>query len=374
MTLKPLSPGDRIESPTVSRRLVLGGLAAPLLPASAMIPAAGAEAATLQKVAGKAKMLFGSAVWADHLRDDRRYRETLAKECGILTPEVALNWEILEPEQGRFDFAGADSIANFAKATGKTIHGHSLIWHLGIPGWGAQALNDQRDWAIVRRFISSVMPRYGAVTRSWDVVNEAIEPGDGRDDGLRKSPYLNAFGPDYVRRAFEDARIAAPQATLFLNDYGLEYDFPEEEARRRAVLRLLERLKRSGAPIGGLGIQGHLDLSKQARFNDRILADFLNDVGNLGLQVRISELDVKEEDRSLSVEQRDQAVADAARRFLDVALANRVVGSVTCWGITDRYSWLNTPGTINRGLPYDQDFAPKPLYAAIKSSLIQRIK
>lgn len=358
------------------RQFLSGALAVPGLlcaarPAAAALVRARPE--TLQEMAGAAHMLFGSAVWASNLADDSAYRTALARQCGIVTPEAELNWVILEPQRGRLDFTGADSIAAFAKATTKTMHGHSLLWHLSIPDWGAEALAEQPDWGIVRRFLSSVVPRYGEVTNTWDVVNEAIEPGHGRADGLRISPYLTAFGPDYIRRAFEDAHMFAPGATLFLNEYGLEYDFPEEEARRAAVLRLLKSLKRSGAPVGGFGLQGHLDLAKQEHFNAKVLADFLDRVGALGLQVRISELDVKEADRNSPIERRDALVGDAAARFLDIALANRAVGSVSCWGISDRYSWLNEPGVINRGLPLDAEFAPTPFFAALKSALARRI-
>ena len=355
------------------RAAVCGALAAPFV-ASAVVARSSAEPPipTLQEIAGDAGMLFGSAASADPLARDSTYRTALARQCGILTPEFQLNWNIVEPARGRLDFTGADAIASFAKATSKTIHGHSLIWHLGIPGWGADALAEQPDWGLVRRFMASVVPRYADVAGSWDVVNEAIEPLDGRSDGLRASPYLKAFGADYVRRAFEDAHTLAPKALLFLNEYGLEYDFPEEAQRRSALLRLLESLRRSGAPIAGLGVQGHLDLAKQDRFNGRVVADFLNEVGSLGLQVRISEFDVKEADVTLPIPRRDQLVADAAERFLDVALANRAVGSVTSWGISNRYSWLNQPNLINRGLPLDSDFAPSPLYGVLARAFAGR--
>lgn len=122
------------------------------------------------------------------------------------------------------------------------------------------------------------------------------------------------------------------------------------------------------------GLQGHLDLAKQEHFNGKVLADFLDQIGGLGLEVRISELDVKEADRNLPLERRDALVADAVTGFLDVALANRAVGSVSCWGISDRYSWLNEGGIINRGLPLDPDFAPTPFFAAVSSALARRIR
>ena len=54
----------------------------------------------------------------------------------------------------------------------------------------------------------------------------------------------------------------------------------------------------------------------------------------------ISELDVKEYQYVLSVEQRDARVADETRRYLDVALGQPAVRGVTTWGLSDRHSWL----------------------------------
>jgi endo-1,4-beta-xylanase len=351
----------------LSRRAVLAGLAAAPLVAAA--PAIGTAA--LQDVAGTAGMMFGAAVRASTLAD-AAFRAAVVRECGSITPELELKWAWLEPKQGQLDFYDADQIAGFAAATGKAMHGHALLWHRSIAGWAAQALADKPDWSIVRRFLASVIPRYGTVARTWDVVNEPIDPGH-RMDGLRPSPFLQAFGPDYIRRALEDARLFAPHATLFINDYGLDYDLPWQRDKRYLLLKLLEGLKHAGAPIQGIGLQAHLELAHQAAFNERVLADFLNELGGLGLQVRISELDVKEADRSLPLAERDRRVAEATGRYLDVALDNRAVGSVTCWGLSDRHSWLNPPGgAINRGLPLDPLFAPTPMHAAIAAAFARR--
>ena len=353
--------------PLLGRRAVLAGVAGlPLL--------AAASAGGMQDRAGRAGMLFGAAATAAHLGSDAAFRAAITRECGSITPEIELKWAYLEPAQGHLDFADADRLASFAASTGKTMHGHALLWHKSIAPWAADALSGQPDWAIVRRFLSSVIPRYGNVTRTWDVVNEPMDMGH-RMDGLRPSPYLLAFGPDYIRRALEDARLFAPKVALFVNEFGLDYDLPWERDKRYLFLKLLERLKTAGAPIDGVGLQAHLDLSHQSAFSEKVLADFLNALGGLGLQIRISELDVKEADIALSVAERDRRVADAVQRYLDVALDNRAVGSVTCWGLSDRYSWLAPPGGkagLNRGLPLDGDLRPKAMYHAVSGAYARR--
>ncbi|QNA83288.1 endo-1,4-beta-xylanase [Sphingomonas sp. So64.6b] len=351
-----------------SRRSVLAGVAA--VPLVAAVPVG---SPTLQEAAGRAGMLFGAAMRANVIASDAALRTAVARECGVITPELELKWAWIEPQQGRFVFRDADRIAAFASTTGKTMHGHALLWHQSIPPWVAQVLADRPDWTIMRRFMAAVMPRYAATVRTWDVVNEPMEMGH-RMDGLRPSPFLQAFGPDYIHRALDEARQAAPRATLFINEYGLSHDLPWQRDKRYLLLKLLEGLKRAGAPVDGVGIQAHLELVDQSSFRERVLADFLDELGNLGLQVRISELDVKEADLTATVPVRDRRVADAVGAYLDVALDNRAVGSVTCWGLTDRYSWLDEGRNVgNRGLPLDRDFVPKPVYDAIRRAFERRL-
>ena len=67
---------------------------------------------------------------------------------------------------------------------------------------------------------------------------------------------------------------------------------------------------------------------------------------------------------------RDRAVADTARRFLDVALDNPATRTVLTWGLSDRYvdppdEWrLKLAGFRYRKTPYDAAMAPRPSWRA----------
>jgi endo-1,4-beta-xylanase len=112
-----------------------------------------------------------------------------------------------------------------------------------------------------------------------------------------------------------------------------------------------------------------------------VLGRFLKEIADLGLFIVISELDVKEHDYVLPMDQRDARVADETRRYLDVTLDQPAVRGLTTWGLSDRHSWLqvtkddfarypdawkdgSSPG-LNRGLPFDSSMKPKPMYRAI---------
>ena len=73
---------------------------------------------------------------------------------------------------------------------------------------------------------------------------------------------------------------------------------------------------------------------------------------------------------------RDQKVADETRRYLETMLAFPQVRGVVTWGLSDRHSWLSEPpqrqyadAPPNRGLPYDVDYRPKPMYHALSDAL-----
>ena len=203
-------------------------------------------------------------------------------------------------------------------------------------------------------------------------------------DGLRESIFLAVFGPEYINRALEQARIFAPHAQLMINEFGFEYDLPEERDRRYLMLKLLERLRRANAPLDAPWRSSALGFAQRAcRGADD--CDLLPDVANLGSPIYITELDVKESDYAASAEVRDRMVADEVRRYLDVVLSQRGVNGVTTWGLSTRHSWLKVtpedyarfPGAwtngggpgVNRGLPFDSSMRPTPMYFALRDAL-----
>jgi len=335
---------------------------------------------SLNALAKKRGRFFGTAVRTDKIWNDPAYRTAVIGECGSITPEVALKWDFVEPQEGELTFDPMNSIMGFAEANDLDVHGHTLLWYNSMPPWAARKILETRDWTIINNHFANVLRTYKGKIKYWDVINEPIEAGK-RWDGLRDGVMLQAFGPDYIDHALRSARIYAPDAKLMINDFGFEYDTYDENDRRWLLLRLVEKLKKAGAPLDGIGLQAHLDLAKGSLASKKI-ADFLVELRNFGVKIIISELDVKEYDYALPAEQRDQRVADHAKQYLEVVLAEPAVIGLTCWGLTDRYSWLDaTDGDykrlrgpreqtgLNRGLPYDANYGRKPLYYTIRNAL-----
>jgi len=286
-------------------------------------------------------LIYGAAVNKDFLSSDPQLAKSVARECVMIVPEKELKWNILRPTPSSFNFAPGDWLANFARTYGLQFRGHTLVWHESLPKWFHKTINRENARQLLEEHITKVVKHYAGNIHSWDVVNEAIDVKHGRTDGLRGTPWLQFLGRDYIEIAFRAAAKADPKAMLVYNDYGLQYDTPEHEARRNAVLKLLKHLKSKGTPIHALGIQSHLS-AEETRFHPQKFQEFLSEVASLDLKILITELDVRDQKLPQDIKIRDQIVAGVYEDYLSVVLAEPAVISVLTWGLSDRYTWLST--------------------------------
>jgi endo-1,4-beta-xylanase len=96
----------------------------------------------------------------------------------------------------------------------------------------------------------------------------------------------------------------------------------------------------------------------------------------MGYELLITEFDVNDHAAPTAIGPRDRMVADYGRAYLDLMLSYPQLRDVLCWGMCDRYSWLDgfdprADRTLKRGTPYDVNFRPKPLREAIASAFLQ---
>ncbi len=326
-------------------------------------------------MAQRAGLFWGAAVQSQQVEPESDFAAAVARECSVIVPEWEMKWGAIEPEKGRRNFARCDALLKFADKHRLKIRGTALIWYRNIPKWAVEAMKSDADWNLVASHMTATLKRYsGDSFIHWDVLNEVLEPKHGRADALRLSPQLSAFGPEYIPRALTLAHEHAPNVQLYINEYGLDYDGTIERDRRTALLRLVEKLKKSNAPFHGIGIQAHLRLDN-SRFSEASLRRFLADIAAHGLKITLTELDVRERDLSLPLDERDRRVAAEVARYLDVVLDEPAVAGIVSWGLSDRYSWLNAKlqsGARNRGLPLDELLAPKQVKYAMVEALARR--
>jgi endo-1,4-beta-xylanase len=332
------------------------------------------EGPSLQQAAAKASLLFGSAV-KDSLFSTPAYQAIVQHECSVLSCIYSMKFHMLQPKPGEFRFGPADAYVEFARAQGKRMHGHTLIWHEVLPSWVEGALAEAPEKTLVEH-ITKVVGHYKGRVQSWDVVNEATSGRSLRPDLLRPSPWLEALGPEYIAMAFEAAHAADPQAELVFNTNATSYRTGNVGAHCKAIVRLAEGLLARKVPLHAIGVQGHLDAASRGQFADAELLQFGKRVADMKLKLIVTELDCSDKG-IMGNAARDQAVAEAYRQFLDVMLEVPSLQGVICWGLSDRESghnrWPRPDGTFVRGLPYDVCLSSKPLRDELLRAFGKRI-
>ena len=351
-----------------TRRSFLQHLALTGATASAWPSAAMAYGEGLRAIAARRGIVFGCAA-ATYELPNSAFAAALAREAGVLSAEYEMKRAALEPTRGQYDFSGGDGLFAFGRAHGMAFRGHTLVWHHSNPPWLEDALQSANAEALLTDYIAAVAGHYRNRVHSWDVVNEAIRPSDGRADGLRNSFWLKRFGPEYIDLAFHAARAADPRAMLVYNDWGCEWGAPDNDRFRAVTLQFLSNALARGVPIQALGMQGHLS-AFGTQVDQKKLFAFLEAVRQMGLKILVTEHDVDDSSGPSDIATRDRAVADASRRFLDVMLDNPATIAVLTWGLSDRFldppSWRDRlAGNYPRMLPLDRAFQRKPMWDAM---------
>jgi endo-1,4-beta-xylanase len=356
------------------RRVLTAGLAG--VAAALPLPVGGAPSEALRRLAAAKGLVYGTTISAAQIQSDAAFVALVLQQTGLVVPENDMKWqEMNRGAPGDDNYGPADTVANFAVDNRLVLRGHNLLWYFRTPNWFFHLPSRAaKERAIVAR-IREMVGRYRGKVNSWDVVNEPIEPKDGRPDGLRKAVFLEALGPGYLDLAYRTARETDPKARLVVNEYDVELDAPEQDARRAVLLGLLRRMQAAGTPVDAVGIEAHLRAVGGPPLSVKKLRRFFADIAALGLEIQITELDVTDERAPADIDQRDRLVADTYSRFLDAALVEPAVKMIVTWGLSDRYSWIvrketsktrwRQDGLPSRPLPFDADLRPKPAFAAI---------
>jgi len=304
-----------------------------------------------------------------------RFEQLLKEECSIIVPETEFKMRAIRPEPNIYDFTAGDAIVAFARENGLRLRGHTLLWNR--PDYMAQWVKDYdfgpkpRAGAEVflREYIQRVCTHFGDIPKSWDVVNESIDPLTGE---LRDTPFSRNLGFHALRIAFEAAREYAPHAQLVYNDY-MSFE-PHLSLHRNAVLKLLHNFRTNNVPVDALGVQSHIFAAQRIADADRReWISFLDEVVGMGYKLLITEFDINDLDAGNDIPTRDSAVAAAGQDYLDLMLSYRQLDQFLCWGLVDRYSWMQSIVASGRPPlrpnPYDEHYQSKPLREAIAAAI-----
>ncbi|MDX1402998.1 MAG: endo-1,4-beta-xylanase [Woeseiaceae bacterium] len=298
-----------------------------------------------------------------------------------LTAENIMKPMFLRPRRNRFSFTDADALVSYAADQGMTVHGHTLVWHQGLPAWMVNYEGDAADWSkLMRDHITGIVSHYAEedIVVSWDVLNEVVSDIDADEDGtndLRRSVWLDNLGTSYLAAAYRVAHAADPNAELYYNDYNIA-GIP---AKLNAVLDMIGEFQADPdpVPIHGIAFQMHVrvDWPEISQIRESLARAVAT-----GLKIKISELDmsVNTDRRGRRKSMKELTVQVAVRqqkRIEQIVTAYMEVvppaqrGGISVWGIADSDSWHRMNDPNEWPLLFDDEFKPKPALQGLADGL-----
>jgi endo-1,4-beta-xylanase len=318
------------------------------------------EVVPLRGAAASSGRLIGTALFSSGLASEPVYAAAAGRHFNYLTAEWEMKWDPVQKTQGVFDFSGGDALVAFAESRGMQVKGHTLLWHQALPKW-VEALSPPELRIALEDHVRTVAGHYRGRLRAWDVVNEAIAD-DG--SGLRSTVFSRGLGPDYVAEAFRLARGADPDAELVYNDYGGE----GRNRKSDAIYALVKGLKERGVPIDGVGLQMHVAATSLPAVAD--IAANIRRLAALGLQVNISEMDVRV--RDLPAATRLERQRQVYKDVVAACVAEPRCEAVTLWGFTDAHTWVDAAFGADDPLLFDEQYRVKPAFYGVEDAFLRR--
>lgn len=332
------------------------------------LPVAGANPYCLKDTFAAKGLKVGTCINPDYIVSP--YEEILLSQFSSVTlenhlkPAATLNQE-KSMGTGRLSVLFSDEtvrLLNWCKEHRMPLRGHTLIWYMGTPDWifhedfADDAPNVDRDTMLRRmeELISSFFAELSSggwdeIMYCIDVVNEAVIA----PDQMRKCPWHEIIGDDYVRHAYALARKYAPKhMKLAYNDFDLE-------TKTDKVISMVNSLvdEQGVKLVDVIGQQGHYG----AYSSIATLGEALKKIGQeTGCEIQITELDV-----SVSRQGTEDELKTQGRfyfNFVQQVLALKDLGinitGITLWGFADALSWMPS-GFLHL---YDRNLTPKYAY------------
>jgi len=319
------------------------------------------DVAPLRDAAAASGRLVGAALFSSRLGSDASYTGAAGRHFNYVTAEWEMKWDPVQRTPGVYDFSGADRIVEFAEARAMKVKGHALVWHGATPAW-VGTLSPPELRIAFEDHIRTVAGRYRGRLWAWDVVNEAI---DDAQPGLRSTVFSRGLGADYVAEAFRLARQADPEAQLIYNDYGGE----GLNRKSNDVYNLVRDLKQRGL-VDGVGLQMHVSATGLSALAD--VAANIRRLAALGLQVNISEMDVRVRDVPGDSAAKLERQRQVYRDVVAACVAEPRCEAVTFWGFTDAHSWIDGFFGPDDPLLFDEQYRAKPAFFGVQDAFLGR--
>lgn len=229
-----------------------------------------------------------------------------------------------------------------------SIRGHNLVW----PFWEHLPSDMQTNQSNINYMKNRInghldellnYPGIHGQLADWDVINEISESHDlvGAFQGSPGYP----TGREIYQEIFNQAKVEDTVPTLYLNEYVAVERGDTNNVSYQNMKTYLAELINGGAPVEGIGFQGHMGAFPTGiPMVYAILDDFYQD---FGLPSKITEFDM---DEALP----DSTAANYLRDFLTIVFSHPSTRGFLMWGFWDGAHWHSNAPLFN------EDWTLKP--------------
>lgn len=266
---------------------------------------------------------FGSCVSRTNI-DNEDFVDFFVKNFNWAVFGNELKWYWTESQQGNFNYGDADELLDLCKSHNMETRGHCIFWEVEgtVQPW-VKSLNKNDLMTAVQNRLTGLLTRYKGKFRHYDVNNEM----------LHGSFYQDRLGKDIRANMFKTANQLDSSAALFVNDYHVEDGCDTRSSPEKYIEQVID-LQKQGAPVGGIGIQGHIDSPVGP-----IVCSALDKLGVLGLPIWFTELDVSSINECIR--------ADDLEVMLREAFAHPAVDGIMLWGFWELFMSRNNAHLVN---------------------------
>jgi endo-1,4-beta-xylanase len=251
-------------------------------------------------------------------KDRKMFLKVLSENFNYAVHENALKWYHCEKKRNIVDYSTADRIWELCNERNIPMRGHCIFWEKDrlVQSWVKKLNNDELRAAIKHRAIG-VTKHFKGRIEEFDLNNEMIH-GDF---------FRRRLGYGIINEMAWLAKAGNPNATLFVNDYGiLDIGY-----NAYAYITQIENLLANGVPIEGIGCQAHLAYSLPTITPSEHVRKTLDKLAKFNIPIKITECLFNFND--------EQTRADELRRLFPIYFAHPGVEAILMWGFWEGDHW-----------------------------------
>lgn len=234
-------------------------------------------------------------------------------------------------EEGGKSRVAINEAIRWAKTHHIDMRAHTLVWPSFIRSperlkqlrYEPEKLRDE-----IRKHITEIVTANKGIVTEWDVINEPMTNHD----------FMDILGVEEAANWFKLAKQLDPDARMIINENSIL-----SGVKVANLESWITKLRDAGAPIEGIGMQGHLGVGTASPM--RMWATYDRFYDQFKVPISITELDVLNDDEDMQ--------AMYLRDVMVASFAHPAIHSIIFWGFWDGRHWKkNSP-------LYNEDWSEK---------------